>query len=358
MRMCSRCVMDESDAEIKFSESGCNHCDTAARKLNLMTSFSDSNLQNLMAQILSMQRNGHLFLIGLSGGLDSSYLLLRLVEFGIKPVVFHVDAGWNRPQAVKNVYNLANNFNLELRTRVINWKTIADLQLAFLRSGVMNQDVPQDHAFASALYSEIRKLKFQNILSGWNIQSESILPSSWSDHPMDKKILKKISKTYGNRDLAGYPMLNYFQLYFSNPYVHKIKTWKPLSYMDYHRERAKSELMSLGWEDYGAKHEESVFTKYFQGYYLPKRFGIDKRRAHFSSLIVSNQITRLDALQALKQEPIPAEEILYLREYISFKLNISIGELERYERLPRNEIRTGLTRNLGKKTFKWLLSSK
>ena len=118
MRMCSRCVMDESDAEIKFSESGCNHCDTAARKLNLMTSFSDSNLQNLMAQILSMQRNGHLFLIGLSGGLDSSYLLLRLVEFGIKPVVFHVDAGWNRPQAVKNVYNLANNFNLELRTRV------------------------------------------------------------------------------------------------------------------------------------------------------------------------------------------------------------------------------------------------
>jgi hypothetical protein len=333
--VCQRCVMDSSDKKIVFSTTGCNHCDKAMIDFKKLESTSSEISFEMRHEMLRQQSLGNRFLMGLSGGVDSSYLLSRLVEWGLRPVIFHVDGGWNRPEAVKNVFNLGKEFDLEIRTRIIDWKSMSDLQVAFLKSGLINQDMPQDHAFFSLLYSEARRLKISNIISGWNFQTESILPIDWTDSPMDKKIIQKVSSRYGTMSTRKYPTTSYFQMYFLDPYVNKIKVWKPLSYLNFNRVEAIQNLEKIGWENYGNKHEESTFTQYFQGYYLPNRFGIDKRKAHLSSLIVSKQISREFALQTLDNPAIPDSNITFLRNYIALKLEIDIAELTYFENMPR-----------------------
>ncbi len=217
-----------------------------------------------------------------------------------------------------NIENIVKALNFDLFTYVVDWEEMRDLQVAYLRSGVENQDTPQDHVIFAALYKFAIDNKIKYVLSGSNYATESVLPPAWGHDAMDLRQLKAIHRMYGKRKLKTYPTLNFFQYRFYFPYIKKMRVVDILNYIPYNRSMALEELKKeVGFRDYGKKHYESQFTKFFQGYYLPTKFGYDKRRAHLSSLILSGEITREDALNEMAKNAYPAES---LNEEISFVL--------------------------------------
>lgn len=333
-QMCTRCVMDSTDPKISFDESGvCNHC----KKFDEVTSKkwypNEEGVKKLKAIYKKIKKENkkrkYDCILGLSGGVDSSYLALKLYEEGIRPLVVHVDGGWNSELAVQNIENIVNYCGWHLHTIVIDWEEMKDLQLAYLKSGVANQDVPQDHAFFASLYHFATKYRIQYVMSGGNIATESIFPKSWHWSAMDADNLHAIHKKFGVRKLKSYKTIGFYQLYFYYPFIKKMKTIRPLNFMRYVKSEALQELKNkVGYKEYDRKHGESVFTKFFQNYWLPMKFGFDKRKPHLSSLIVTGQITREDALRELEKPLYDEKELKEDKEYIAKKLGVSNEEFE------------------------------
>ena len=305
--------MDTTDPLITFDNDGvCNYCTYYEEYVIKLGSKEDReiNLQNLVQQLKQSGKNKQYdCIIGLSGGVDSSYLCWFAVKkLKLRPLVVHVDAGWNSELAVNNIQNIVTKLNIDLHTLVIDWNEIKDLQKAYFLSGVANLDVPQDHAFIASLYQEASKFKIKHILSGGNMQTESVLPESWGYDANDSKSLISIHKRFGSTNLKTYKTMSSWKNLIYYPYILKMLTHRPLEWIDYNKDNAKEILKNeLGWRDYGGKHYESNFTKFFQAYYLPQKFGYDKRKAHLASLVISGQMNRKDAINELA-EPIYNEK--------------------------------------------------
>lgn len=333
-KICSRCVMDTTDSEISFDENGvCNHC-KEFEEVTLKKWFPNTEGAKKLEIIYDKMKkdglnNDYDCILGLSGGVDSSYLALKLYEAGIRPLVVHVDGGWNSELAVKNIENIVNYCGWHLHTIVIDWEEMKDLQLSYLKSGIANQDVPQDHAFFASLYNFATKHGVNYVISGGNIATESIFPKAWEGDAMDAVNLLAIQKRFGTKKLKKYKTVSFFDYYFYYPFIKKMKVIRPLNFMPYVKSDALQELKEkIGYKEYARKHGESVFTKFFQNYYQPVKFRFDKRKPHLSSLIVAGQITRDEALKELEKPLYDPAELKEDIEYFCKKLGITQLEFE------------------------------
>lgn len=327
-KVCTKCVMDSSDPDIFFNEKGvCNHCLGFDKLLGTEWFPNDIGKDKLSRLVNKIKHEGksrkYDCIIGLSGGIDSSYLALKVKELGLRPLVVHVDAGWNSELAVANIESVIKYCGYDLHTEVIDWKDMKKLHLAYLYSGIANQDVPQDHIFFSSLYHFAIKNRIKYIISGGNTATEGVFPKSWIGTAMDSINLKAIFKKYGNGKLKNYKTISFFQYYFWFPIVLGMRTVRPLNFMEYDKRKALVELERIGYKPYDKKHGESIFTSWFQSYYLPEKFGYDKRKPHLSSLIVSGQLNRTRAMEILNKPLYTDNELELDIEYICKKLDLT-----------------------------------
>lgn len=341
-QICTNCVMDTSDPKIVFDENGvCDHCNGYYKDVLPHWHPNEKGMEMFRKQveIIKQQAKGKQYdsILGLSGGLDSSFLLhLAVTEFGLRPLVFHVDGGWNTNIAVNNIQMLVDKLGLDLYTEVIDWNEMRDFQLAYFKSGTPHLDIPQDHAFFATMYHYAKKYNIKYILNGGNFSTECIRnPKEWLYYGTDMTMIKDIRRQFGTIEMESYPWsgILYHKIYLR--YIRGIKVVKPLNWLPYFKEDAKKVLSEkYGWMPYPQKHFESRFTKFYEGYWLPTRFGYDTRRVQFSSLIVTNQMTREQALEELKKLPYDPTTIDEEFEYIATKLNISVAELRGYHEMP------------------------
>lgn len=332
-RICTRCIMDTSDPEITFDSKGeCNHCRRVVDQVVGKRWFPDdgrAKLEDIVRKIkIEARGKDYDCLIGLSGGVDSSYLAYVVVrELGLRPLAVHVDAGWNSEIAVHNIEQIVRKLDIDLYTEVVDWEEVQDLQRAYFRAGVANQDVPQDHVFFAVLYEITIKKKIDFFLTGGNYATESILPSSWGYNAMDSTNLNAIHAEFGERQLSTYKRISFLQNYLFNTYIHKLQRIRPLDYLPYRRADAIAFIeRELGWKNYGDKHHESRWTRWFQAHYLPAKFGIDKRRAHLASMVVAGEITRDEALDLIREPLYSSQELKVDEEFVVKKLGISHNE--------------------------------
>lgn len=338
-KICKRCIMDTSDPNITFDDDGvCSHCHyfENERKPNWFPNKEGKIILDREIERIKKNRKDFEYdcMIGLSGGVDSSYLAYFLKkEYNLRILAVHVDGGWNSELAVSNIENIVKRLDIDLFTHVVDWKEMKDLQLSFLKSNVVNQDTPQDHAFFAALYMAAKKFEIKDFLVGYNIQTESILPKSWQGlTAMDVVQLNYISKNFGTKKLKKFPRVSFFDQHIYFPYIYKFNKFAPLNYIPYNKDEAKKTIINeIGWRDYGVKHGESRWTKFFQSYLLVKKCGFDKRRAHLSSLILANEITREHALLEIEKKVYSSQrEIDDDKEYIAKKLGVSIEMMNKF----------------------------
>lgn len=329
-RVCSRCVMDTSDPDITFDDAGvCSHCRAYDAFVAGLPGLEERSreLDRIIAEVKEEGRGKEYdCILGLSGGVDSSYAAYISKQLGLRPLVVHFDSGWNSEIAVKNIENIVRKLGYDLYTHVVDWEEMKDLQLAYLRASVINADIPQDYAFISALYELAGRKGIRYFISGYNYQSEFILPRKWVYDTRDLCNLKAIHKRFGKRPLKKYPLMSQLTYIYHRLTKKKVDL---LYYMDYNKLDAMRLLeRELDWRYYGGKHYESVWTKFYQAYYLPTKFGIDKRRAHLSSLVVSGQMSREAAMAELGEELYPPDQLRNDIEYICRKLDISRAEFD------------------------------
>lgn len=340
---CTRCVMDTTDPEIRFDAEGvCNHCRNFEKMPGTQWFPNEEGARRLHAMIERVKAEGrgkeYDSILGLSGGADSTYLALKMKDWGLRPLVVHVDAGWNSELAVANIERIVKHCNYDLHTHVVDWEEMRDLHLAFLRAGIPNQDVPQDHVFFASLYNFATKNGIRTIFSGGNLATEGIFPSAWHGTAMDLVNLKAIHRQFGSRPLKTYSTIGFFNYYFWYPFVKKMRTVRPLNFMPYVKAEAIAEMArTFGYKPYDRKHGESLFTKLFQNYYLPTKFGYDKRLPHFSSMIVSGQMTRDEALAKLEEALYDPRELETDIAYFCKKLRISRQEFDALVAAPNRQ---------------------
>ena len=365
-KICSNCVMDTSDSKINFDEKGvCDHCNTYYK--DILPKWhtdekGDKALKDIVERI-KKEGEGKDFdcLMGMSGGIDSSYLLYIMVEkYALRPLVFHVDAGWNSQIAVNNIERLVDGLGLDLYTEVINWEEIKDLQLAFFKSGVSHIDTPQDHSFFATMYKFASKHNIKHILTGGNYSTECVRnPLEWMYYQSDSIQLKDIYKKYGTGKLKDYPVTNILWHKVFLPYFKKIKLIRPLDFFPYNKDEAMKTLVDeFGYQEYPQKHFESRFTRFYESYWLPKKFGFDTRKVQYSSLILTNQMTCEDALEKLKHPAYDPKTIKQDFEYIATKLGISVEELQSYMDAPNKTYKDYKSQeniyNIGAKVMRFL----
>ena len=337
-QICNNCVMDVSDGNISFDDSGtCDHCTTFKKVIepNWNPRESNSADMSVLVQKIRSLGKGKEFdcLMGMSGGIDSSFLLHKMVtEYGLRPLVFHVDAGWNSQLAVNNIQRVVDKLGLDLYTEVIDWKEMRDLQLAYFKSGVSHIDTPQDHAFFATMYKFAAKHNIKYILTGGNYATECIRnPLEWMWYQSDSIQLRDIHKKFGTVPLKKFPVTNILWHKVYLPYFKGIKLKRPLDFIVYDKEKATQELeKEYGYQRYPQKHFESRFTRFYESYWLPERFGYDTRKVQFSSLILTGQMTREEALDELKKKPYDENTIHQDIEYMATKLGITVEELNSY----------------------------
>lgn len=342
-QICGRCVMDTTDSQIVFDAHGvCDHCRTFERHVLPAWHTDERGKAKLQKMVEDIKRSSHGrdfdCIIGMSGGIDSSYLTyLAKEELGLNPLVFHVDAGWNSQVAVNNIERLVDGLGLDLFTEVIDWEEMKDLQLAFFRSGVSHIDTPQDHAFFATMYKFATNHKVRHILTGANYSTECIRnPIEWMYYQSDSWQLRDIHRRFGSRPLVSFPVTSILWHKVWLPYARGIRVYRPLNYFPYIKEDAKKLLMDrFGWQPYPQKHFESRFTKFYESYWLPVRFGFDPRRVQFSSLIVTGQMAREDALEQLSRPSYEATTIEHEKEFIANKLGVTTAELDGFMTMPR-----------------------
>lgn len=340
-KTCKRCIMDTTDPNIEFDERGyCNHCREAESIFNseplcLNPKEKEERLKKLIDEIKEKGKNKKYdCIIGVSGGADSSYVAYLTKKLGLRPLAVHLDNGWDSKLSVTNIERLLKKLGIDLHTHVIDWEEFKDLQLSFLKASTPDSEIPSDHAIIAILYKIAAKYNVNYILAGTNTSTESILPTAWSHGHYDWKYINSIHKKFGKSKLKTYPHLTLLDFFVYN-FIKKIKWISILNYVDYKRENAIKILKEeMGWEFYGRKHYESIYTKFFQGYILPTKFGFDKRKAHLSSMILSGQITREEALKEIKKDIYPSEELKQDTDYIINKLGLTKEEFEQIMALP------------------------
>jgi N-acetyl sugar amidotransferase len=337
---CSLTVMDNiADNDISFDSKGvCNYFyeyQETAEKEVLEGAEGEKKLNQLVEKI-KKEGIGKRYdcLIGLSGGVDSTYVAYLVKKLGLRPLAVHLDNGWDSELAVKNVENIITKLGFDLYTLVVNWEEFKDIQLAYLRASVVDIEVVSDHAIFATMYKLAKQHNTGYIISGTNIVTEYIMPPSWLYQKMDFRNLKNIHDKFGKRKLRTYPSFDFKKFVYYSA-VLKLSPISILNYVPYNKAKVKEVIAKeLDWRDYGGKHYESVFTKFYQAYILPRKFRIDKRKAHLSTLICSGQLTRDEALKELEQSLYKAEELDADKEYVLKKFGLAETEFEEIMRLP------------------------
>lgn len=342
-QICTNCVMDTSDSRITFDDKGvCDHCNDYHQNVEPNWHTDERGRKELEILVEKIKDSGkkHDFdcLLGLSGGVDSSYMLhLAVKEFGLRPLVFHVDGGWNSELAVHNIQVMIDKLGLDLYTEVINWEEMKDFQLAFFKSGVPHIDIPQDHAFVATLYHFADKYNIKYILNGGNIATECVRnPMEFLYYGTDMAQIRDIRKRFSTNPMKTYPFSSVLKHKLYLRYIRGVKVVKMLNYRPYIKDEALKLLeKEYGWKPYPQKHFESRFTKFYEGYWLPERFGFDTRRVQYSSLILTGQMNRDEAIEKLKYPAYNPETIQDEFNYIATKLGITPDELKQYFNMPR-----------------------
>lgn len=335
-QICTNCIMDTSDPNITFDENGeCDYCQNFKNTILPEWKYGEDRMDELMSIAERIKKDGKNrdfdCIIGLSGGLDSSYTAhVAKNIMGLRPLLLHVDAGWNTDQAVANIEKLVDGLGLDLYTEVINWEEMKDLQLAFLKSQISDQDLPQDVAFFSGLYKFARKHNIKYVLTGGNHSTECCRePEEWGGYPgIDKTLIKDIHFKFGTKPLKTFPIVDILKYKILYKYVYKMEVFKPLNYVRYIKTEAEKTLNDLyGWKKFQHKHHESRFTRFYEDYWMPKKFGYEKRRAHFSSLIMTGQMTREEALKRISSPEMSEDFLDKEFQYVANKLDITKEDL-------------------------------
>ncbi len=342
-RRCSQSVLDNiADPDISFDAAGVSNYYYAFRdeeKKEVFTSTDgEGRLQRLIEQIKTEGKGKPYDCItGISGGVDSSYLVWKAKIWGLRPLIVHFDNGWNSEIAVQNIANIIARTGFNLYTIVVDWKEFSDLQLAYFKASVVDIEVPTDHAISGTMQKLAAKFKVRYILSGNNVATEAILPPSWVYNKNDYINLLDIHKKFARYPLKTFPLFGFREQYFYGQ-AKQIRTVKPLNLMEYSQSMAKETIKKeLGWRDYGGKHYESVFTKFYQAYILPEKFNIDKRKAHLSNLVFSGQLSRAEAITALAEPLYDPITLKNDKEYVLKKWGLTEGEFEAIMQKPRVE---------------------
>lgn len=343
-RICNRCIMDTSDPNIEFDEREwcdyCNNFEAAIRPNWHVDQLSEAALMSLADKIRQAGKGKDFdCIIGLSGGLDSSYAAFVAKEkMDLRPLLFHVDAGWNTDQAVGNIEKLVDGLGLDLYTDVVHWDAIKRMQVAFLRTGIPDQDLVQDAAFFSGLYKFARKYKIKHIITGSNFSTECCRePEEWGGYlGIDKALFEDIWHQCGDGMPIDFPLVDIliYKLWYQK--VLGMKVHHPLNLVPYAKKDAEDELeRRFGWQRFQHKHHESRFTRFYEDYWLPRRFGYEKRRAHFSSLIMTGQMTREQALDRISRPEMDEHFLTQEFEYVSHKLGLTVDELQALFDMPK-----------------------
>ena len=328
--LCSRCIMDTSAANIKFNKNNiCNFCNDFEIKFkpNLK-----KNLEKIINKIKKENKNNEYdCAVALSGGVDSSWALIKVVEMGMRPLVIHLDNGWNSKLAQTNIYNLVSKLNLDLETYIIDWEEYRNLMDSFFKANVIDIELLMDNAMVGANFKLANKYSLKYIISGFNETTEGInIPKNWNWFKKDKKNIKNINKRFNNYKIKSFPAIGTLDYIFYR-FIKKIKWISPLNYLDYNKENALKELkQKYDFQEYPFKHYESIFTRFYQGYILPKKFNVDKRKLHLSNLIITNQITRDEALKIIKQPAYDLKNIHNDIEYFLKKMEWSKVKFDKY----------------------------
>ena len=344
-QVCTCCVMDTSDEDITFDENGvCMRCKEYKKRILPEWAFGRGHEAELHDLLSSIKKSGegkpYDCILGLSGGLDSSYMLhLAVTEWGLRPFVFHIDCGWNLPVAEENIKRLTDKLGVELHVEKMDWNELREMQLAWFRTGLESLDAPQDHAFIALIDRFSRELGVKYILNGYNIATEIIAdPASWNKGAGptgDSTYMKDVIRKHCSIPIRHYTFTNGFKHKFYLPYVLGVKTVKPLNLVPFTRaEMIETLSREYGYEPYGQKHFEDLITKFLEGWWSPTRFGHDIRRAQLSSLVVTGQMTRDEALKILEQPPLTEEESHELFVEVARRLEISEDELMAFHDMP------------------------
>lgn len=344
-QICTCCVMDTSDEDISFDHNGvCMRCNEYKDRIETEWNHGNGHEKELQELITTIKKSGegkqYDCILGLSGGLDSTYMLhLAVKEWGLRPFVFHIDCGWNLPVAEKNIKRVTDRLGVELHVEHMDWDELREMQLAWFRTGLEALDAPQDHAFIALIDKFSRELGVKFILNGYNICTEIIAdPGSWgkgAGQTGDGTYMKDVVKKHCKIPIKKYTYTNGFKHKFWIPYVLGVKTLKPLNLVNFTRESMIHTLVDeYGYEPYGQKHFEDLLTKFLEGYWMPTRFGHDIRRVQLSSLVVTGQMSRDEALKILEQPPVSEEESKAMFREIAEKLKISEEELMVFHDMP------------------------
>lgn len=336
-RICTNCIMDTSDPQIKFDENGkCEYCNNYDSTIVPYWHPDKASYEELMkiADKIKKRGMGKEFdcIIGLSGGPDSSYTAYIAKEImGLRPLLLHVDAGWDNAQAVSNIEKLVNGLGLNLYTEVINWEEMKDLQRSFLKSQIPDQDLPQDVAFFSGLYKFAHKYRIKYILTGGNYSTECCRePEEWGGYTgIDKRLIMDIQNKFGTKKLKSFPIVDILKYKIVYRYIYGMQVVKPLNYVPYIKKDAERLLNEkYGWRSFQHKHHESRFTRFYEDYWLPNKFGYQKRRAHFSSLIMTKQMIREEAIERISKPEMDEKVTRQEFEYVAKKLDMTPEELQ------------------------------
>ena len=332
---CTRCVMDTTDSKITFDENGvCDHCRNFDKNIKPYWNPNENKMDELLKLADKIRRTGtgkdYDCILGLSGGADSSYLAYIAKEvLHLRPLIFVVDTGWNLNVAVENIEKIVKGLDLDMYTEVINWKEMSDLQLAFFKAQISSQDFPQDHAIFAGLYNYAVKHKIKYVLTGSNSATEFIRPPVEWLYMNDLTMAKDIHTKFGKIPLKTFPtcgMMKYRLLY---KYVYGMERIYPLDYVVYNKPEVERLLHEkYGWTRYENKHYENVFTRFFEGYYLPSKFGFDTRKNVFSNQILAETMSREEALKQLSKPPYDPDLMEQDKEYVAKKLGISMEEFD------------------------------
>lgn len=333
-QICSRCILDTTDPDIAFDREGvCNHCRELQPLLEKIRLTPEESERRIEAEAERVRAYGkgkpYDCLLGLSGGVDSSYLAYLSNKLGLRPLVAHFDNGWNSELAVSNIHTVVKKFGFDLQTYVIDWEEFRDLQRAFLKASVIDIELLTDHAIVASMFHIARENGIRFVLSGTNLANESGMPRSWTWWKYDTRNIKAIHKRFGERPLKSFPMINPFLFMVYRFLGLGFEFLELLNLVNYKKNAVLNILINdLGWRPYPGKHYESIFTRFYQAYILPTKFGIDKRRVHYSSLIRNGEMTREAALEQIQEPLYDPKDLKAEKEYVLKKLGFTDAEFE------------------------------